>query len=594
MRKITSILLAFVLALTLVPTAWAEETLKTEAGNENTYLIQSEKDLQLFAATVTNDDDAYAGKTIKLTTDIDLGGASWTPIVMTGTGADDGNQRVTFDGQGHTISNFTVTAAEGEHNTGLFGTANFSIIRNLNVDNATVTGYNHVGAIVGHGMVTTISGCKVTNSNITTAVYNNDDGDKAGAVVGWVNEGICNITNCTVEGCTITGYRDIAGLVGFYGTTGGVGTVTGNTVKNTVIIQNTDNGYEETVPTTVKEIVGRSGSSFTLDTSKNVAIDTTVNQVTKIGEDGKATEEKTTNVSKTDDSTATVETVKTTENGKTSTTVTKTVTNTGNNLIAKTEAEVTEAKVTAASTVSTETAASVIRNESKNKSVTLDATVKEATTATVTKTEITVPAETANLLGNNAGKEAVKTMTIKTDVANLTIDSEALGTLTTAAKETGLKLVLEQTDATVTASNNVTATYELTALVGDEPVFRAENASTNGTITVSVPYEKTADSTLTVYYVNGSTKTNMNATYDAEAGELAWTTNHFSTYEIVETVPVSSSTGRHYSAVLANKAADTTTEAKSSPKTFDAGVGIYAVSAVLSVTGMAWVGRKKF
>ena len=35
-------------------------------------------------------------------------------------------------------------------------------------------------------------------------------------------------------------------------------------------------------------------------------------------------------------------------------------------------------------------------------------------------------------------------------------------------------------------------------------------------------------------------------------------------------------------------------ETKGSPKTFDAGVGIYAVSALLSVTGMAYVGKKKF
>ena len=38
----------------------------------------------------------------------------------------------------------------------------------------------------------------------------------------------------------------------------------------------------------------------------------------------------------------------------------------------------------------------------------------------------------------------------------------------------------------------------------------------------------------------------------------------------------------------------TTTDNKTdSPKTFDAGVGIYAVTAVLSVTGMAWVGKKR-
>ena len=34
-------------------------------------------------------------------------------------------------------------------------------------------------------------------------------------------------------------------------------------------------------------------------------------------------------------------------------------------------------------------------------------------------------------------------------------------------------------------------------------------------------------------------------------------------------------------------------ESKSSPKTFDAGVGVYALTAVLSVTGMAYVGKKK-
>ena len=34
-------------------------------------------------------------------------------------------------------------------------------------------------------------------------------------------------------------------------------------------------------------------------------------------------------------------------------------------------------------------------------------------------------------------------------------------------------------------------------------------------------------------------------------------------------------------------------EGKTSPKTFDAGVGIYAVTALLSVTGMAWAGKKR-
>ena len=48
-----------------------------------------------------------------------------------------------------------------------------------------------------------------------------------------------------------------------------------------------------------------------------------------------------------------------------------------------------------------------------------------------------------------------------------------------------------------------------------------------------------------------------------------------------------------------NSTTTTTTDTKAdgtkgSPKTFDAGVGIYAVSALLSVTGMAYVGKRKF
>ena len=45
----------------------------------------------------------------------------------------------------------------------------------------------------------------------------------------------------------------------------------------------------------------------------------------------------------------------------------------------------------------------------------------------------------------------------------------------------------------------------------------------------------------------------------------------------------------YYHPTTDTKADDT----KGSPKTFDAGMGIYAVSALLSVTGMACVGRKK-
>ena len=55
--------------------------------------------------------------------------------------------------------------------------------------------------------------------------------------------------------------------------------------------------------------------------------------------------------------------------------------------------------------------------------------------------------------------------------------------------------------------------------------------------------------------------------------------------------------GKHTVTILStsgNTSMDFTIGGKSSsPQTFDAGVGIYAVTAVLSVTGMAWVGKKR-
>ena len=46
----------------------------------------------------------------------------------------------------------------------------------------------------------------------------------------------------------------------------------------------------------------------------------------------------------------------------------------------------------------------------------------------------------------------------------------------------------------------------------------------------------------------------------------------------------------YYSSTTTDTKADDT---KGSPKTFDAGIGIYAVTAVLSVTGMAWTAKKR-
>ena len=241
--------------------------LNTDA--DGNILIGSAGDLRYFAATVNADNSVYAGKTIKLTSDIDLGGAEWTPIKW------QNRNGFTFDGNGKTISNFTVKASKFVKGTGFFGTANWVNFKNLTIDNATVEGFSHVGAIVGHGMCTTIEGCTVKNSNITTSVYNGDEGDKAGAIAGWLDEGTHGAINCTVDNCTVTGYRDIGGLVGYAGNgSNSTATVTGNTVKNTNVVQNLDNDYQSPTPTTVEQVVGRyyTGLDLTGNRATNVTI----------------------------------------------------------------------------------------------------------------------------------------------------------------------------------------------------------------------------------------------------------------------------------------------------------------------------------
>lgn len=119
---------------------------------------------------------------------------------------------------------------------------------------------------------------------------------------------------------------------------------------------------------------------------------------------------------------------------------------------------------------------------------------------------------------------------------------------------------------------------------------------------VTVPYTTDKADKLTVYYLNGSDATALTKVADAAAPGAALNTfsydaanklitlklPHFSEYLISTTA--TRSVVHHYG----GSGTTTTTGTKTnSPTTFDAGVGIYAVSAILSVTGMAWVGTKQ-
>lgn len=131
----------------------------------------------------------------------------------------------------------------------------------------------------------------------------------------------------------------------------------------------------------------------------------------------------------------------------------------------------------------------------------------------------------------------------------------------------------------------------------------ASNVFTAGAYAlVTVPYSTDKADKLTVYYLNGSDATALTKVADAADSSAALNTfsydaanklitlklPHFSEYLISTTA--TRSVVHHYG----GSSTTTTTGTKTnSPTTFDAGVGIYAVSAILSVTGMAWVGTKQ-
>lgn len=90
--------------------------------------------------------------------------------------------------------------------------------------------------------------------------------------------------------------------------------------------------------------------------------------------------------------------------------------------------------------------------------------------------------------------------------------------------------------------------------------------------------------------MNGNTvASTVNTTQGVKNGAV-YGTSDVVTGQVSAGVTVQQSTGGYYYHPTTDTKAD---ETKGSPKTFDAGVGICAVTAVLSVTGMAWVGKKR-
>lgn len=193
-----------------------------EGTEASPYLIKTYNDLAQLAEMVNKDtnlnytyvdgegDDAvtvnyarpYLGKYFRLENDLDMTNYDFTPIGVDGLHWFAG----TFDGNNHTITGLKVNGNAGY--AALFSYLDEAgTIKNLKLDNITVTTSSIYGAALASRSDGTIDNCQVSNSKITV----NNGYQGAGAIAGWGNI----IKNCTVTNCEVyagDGYN--GGLVG--------------------------------------------------------------------------------------------------------------------------------------------------------------------------------------------------------------------------------------------------------------------------------------------------------------------------------------------------------------------------------------------
>lgn len=211
-----------------------EETSYPEHFNpaENAINIGSAAELIAWTETIRFDGKEYYDVIINFTADIDLTGYVWIPI--DGTYLD----TVTFEGNGHTISNMTIqgndTIPPDEthgfvYGIGFIRNAEYDLVfQNLTFDNVNITAWErHVGVIIGNvysNATVTFSNVHVTNTVINGwKEYDNQDVStgghalafRIGGFIGGVFAGEYSFVDCAVVNAQISGFHNMAGFVGF-------------------------------------------------------------------------------------------------------------------------------------------------------------------------------------------------------------------------------------------------------------------------------------------------------------------------------------------------------------------------------------------
>ena len=184
----------------------AAVTLAGSGTKDDPYLINSAEELASLGGR------SFSGKSYRLTQDIDMEDVSMQPIKEFADG--------TFDGAGHTISNLTISAADG--NAGLFAeTRSSTVFKDIILHNVSVTltggSYAGVGGLIGkiYGS-TTIQGCGVSGAVAYSSGYSYNSGN-VGGLVGYLN-GKCTIkesySQATIKNVNNNSSSTAGGLLG--------------------------------------------------------------------------------------------------------------------------------------------------------------------------------------------------------------------------------------------------------------------------------------------------------------------------------------------------------------------------------------------
>ncbi len=227
------------------------------------YEINSANLLRQFAITVNGGE--YTANAV-LSADIDMTDKPWPNSI--GDWQSNHMYKGKFDGQGHSITNLTITTARDYH--GLFGVVGQDAeIKNFYIDGAVTVNHNSIG------VVSYTRDDNVLISNIHSKLnFSGGSGERVGGIVGNANQasniGTATIDRCTYSGTmTLTGTGNKGGIVGYILNNGYVKTTISNCIFDGTI---TNDGNAET-----GGIVGYAGANLTKTVIKNCLSIGTVN-----------------------------------------------------------------------------------------------------------------------------------------------------------------------------------------------------------------------------------------------------------------------------------------------------------------------------